>query len=176
MAALKEKNKELQEAIATRDGLRQELAELPSLKRRTTQELAAVVTKDERRRLKGILDDAAINEIVLPLKVQEAEFAVEELRSASLVAEASELEERARPLSEEGYEARSKREHWEAVEHQKLSEADGMSQRAFRLRRQAADIGHQLSAKRQRAQQEEQWEEVPGPATRGREAVFDTVR
>lgn len=165
----------LEEAIANRDSLRRELSELPSLKRRTTQELAAVVTKDERRRLKGVLDDLAINEITLPIQLEEAEFTVEELRAASLVAEASELEAQARPLSEEAYEARSKREHWEAVEQRKLSEADGMSQRAFRLRRQAADIGHQLGAKRQRAQQEEQ-EPVPGPATRGREIVFDALR
>lgn len=166
-------DKKLQEAIQRRDGLRQELSELPSLRRTLVQEMAGVSSKPERRKIKERLDDLAVDEMVLPTQVEEAEFTVEELRSASLVAEASELEAQAKPLSEEGFEARQKREYWQAVEQSKLSEADSMTNRAFRLRRQAAEIGRQLSGKKEQARQ---YEEVVGPATKAREVVIDTLR
>lgn len=159
MTNVEDKKQALQEATQKKNELGKYAAEIPSLKRKLIQDLAGTTSKTSRKELKSKLDDLVLDEEIVPLQLEEAQYRELEARVQANAAEIKELESQASPLREEAAEAKTKREYWGKIEAENQQKATNLGYQIQKLQNENQRLRREVDTARQKAAQRQEQQE-----------------
>lgn len=158
---LQDKKQALQTAVQNKQELSKYLSEIPSLKRKLVYNLAGATSKTERKRLKDQLDDLVLDEEIVPLQLEEAQYQELEARVQANAAEIREFESQAGPIREEADEAETKKQYWQKIEEEKRSLSRDLGYRIQKLRDSNQVLVRDVNKERQKAAVRQEQVEQP---------------